>query len=78
MRPVQPQKIQCGQTSSKKFIVFWYAASCSLVEIKALMMEAVSTPETSVISRRPHGATSQKTVIFTLAAVRISNLTVVE
>jgi hypothetical protein len=34
------------------------------------MMEAVSTPETSVNFYETHGAISQKTVIFILAAVR--------
>jgi hypothetical protein len=51
--------------------------ACSLVEIYrysrdviALMVEAVSTPETSVISARLHYATTQETGIFILAAVR--------
>jgi large-conductance mechanosensitive channel len=39
-----------------------------------LMMEAVSISETSV-STRLHGATTQKTGIFILAAVRTLNLT---
>jgi hypothetical protein len=34
------------------------------------MMEAVSTSETSVNFYQIHGATSQKTVLFILAAVR--------
>jgi hypothetical protein len=37
------------------------------------MMEAASTSETSV--NRLHSATTQKTAIFILAAVRTSNLT---
>jgi hypothetical protein len=37
----------------------------------ALMTEAVSTSEMSPISTRLHGVTSQMTVIFILAAVRI-------
>jgi hypothetical protein len=39
------------------------------------MMEAVSGPETLVISTRLHGATSQKTDIFIHIAVRALNLT---
>jgi hypothetical protein len=38
-----------------------------------MMMEAASTSETSVTSTRLHGATTQKIVIFILAAVRTSN-----
>jgi hypothetical protein len=34
------------------------------------MMEAASTSETPVNFYQPHGATSQKTVVFILAAVR--------
>jgi hypothetical protein len=41
----------------------------------ALMMEAGRISETSVKFYRPHGATTQKTVIFILTAVRTSNLT---
>jgi hypothetical protein len=41
----------------------------------AVMMEPASTSETSVNSTRLHGATTQKTAIFILAAVRNSNLT---
>jgi hypothetical protein len=40
----------------------------------ALMMEAVSTSETSSVSTRLHGAISQKTAIFVLVAVRTWNL----
>jgi hypothetical protein len=36
----------------------------------ALMMEAAVTSETSVNFTRQHGATTQKTAIFILAAVR--------
>jgi hypothetical protein len=57
--------------------VFWDAAPYSLVEVYlrlrgayCLMMEAVSTSETSVNFYQIHGATSQKTIIFILAAVR--------
>jgi hypothetical protein len=39
-------------------------------EKTALMIEAVSTPGTSVIYTRLHGTTFQKTVIFILVAVR--------
>jgi hypothetical protein len=38
--------------------------------IRALIMEETSTSETSVNSTRLHGATTQKTAIFKLAAVR--------
>jgi hypothetical protein len=38
--------------------------------IIALMMEAVSTSETSVSFYRLHGVTTQKTAIFIFAAVR--------
>jgi hypothetical protein len=38
--------------------------------INALMMEAASSPENLPIYMRLHGATSQKTVIFILAAMR--------
>jgi hypothetical protein len=41
--------------------------------IIALMVEAASTSETSVTSTRLHGATTQKTLIFILAAMRTSN-----
>jgi hypothetical protein len=44
-----------------KMTVFWDVAPCSL----SLMMEAVSSYETSM-STRLHGSTSQKTVIFTV------------
>jgi hypothetical protein len=40
------------------------------MKLIALMMEAVSTSETSVCFSRRHGAVSQKAVIFTVAAVR--------
>jgi hypothetical protein len=36
----------------------------------AMMMEAVSTSETSVIIYRLHGATWRKTAIFILVALR--------
>jgi hypothetical protein len=38
------------------------------------MMEALSSSETSVLTR-PHGVTSQKTPFFIVAAVKTSNLT---
>jgi hypothetical protein len=38
------------------------------------MMEAVSSPETSVSSKRLHGTTSQKTVILILSTMRTWNL----
>jgi hypothetical protein len=41
----------------------------------ALMMEAARTSETSVNFYRLHGATTQKTAIFVLTAVRPSNPT---
>jgi hypothetical protein len=56
-----------------KMAAFWDTALCSLT---ALMMEAVQTPETRSTSTRLHGAISQKAVIFLLAAVRTSNLTI--
>jgi hypothetical protein len=40
-----------------------------------VVMEAVRTSETSIYSNRPHGAISQKAIIFILAAVRTWNLT---
>jgi hypothetical protein len=39
-----------------------------------LMIEALSSSETSV--QEPHGVTSQKTPIFTVTAVKTSNLTI--
>jgi hypothetical protein len=42
--------------------------------LAALMVEAASTSETSVNFYQLHGTTSQKTVIFILAAVRTRNL----
>jgi hypothetical protein len=44
--------------------VFWVAES-----LIALMMEAISTSETSV-NCQTHGATTQETAVFILAAVR--------
>jgi hypothetical protein len=50
--------------------VFWDAAPCSLAEtdhwfrVIVLLMEAVSTSETSVNSCEIHGATSRNTIIF--------------
>jgi hypothetical protein len=41
----------------------------------ALMMEAIRTSETSVLTRDPRGVTSQKTAFFIVTAVRTSNLT---
>jgi hypothetical protein len=41
----------------------------------SLMMKAASTSETPVNFTRLHDATSQKTAIFILDAVRTSNLT---
>jgi hypothetical protein len=49
--------------------VFWVVAPCSLVE--ALMMEATRASKTSVSFYGLHGAITQKTAIFILAAVRI-------
>jgi N-acetylmuramic acid 6-phosphate (MurNAc-6-P) etherase len=49
--------------------VFWVAASV-IRDLIALMMEAVRTSETLVTSTRLHGATTQKTAIFILTAVR--------
>jgi hypothetical protein len=43
-----------------------------------VMMEAVTSYETSVNVYRFHGATSQKTIIFILVAVRTSNVTYVK
>jgi hypothetical protein len=42
----------------------------SIRAIIILMMEEASVSETSVNSCRQHGATTQKTAIFILAAVR--------
>jgi hypothetical protein len=38
------------------------------------MKEALSTSETSVLTREPHGVTSQKTPFFIVTAVKTSNL----
>jgi hypothetical protein len=60
---------------SLKMTVFWDVAPYSLVEDGrrfrkiTLMMETVSTSETSV-STRIDGSTSQKTHIFTIIALR--------
>jgi hypothetical protein len=58
--------------------VFWVVAPCSLVDVYqrfiALMMEAARTSET-LVTTKLHGATTQKTAIFVLTAVRISNPT---
>jgi hypothetical protein len=63
-----------------KMAVFWDFATCSLVEndrgfrgtdlLIALMMEAVSDPEPSVIFYQTTWRTSQNTVIFIPVAVR--------
>jgi hypothetical protein len=52
--------------------VFWDVVSHSLLEAVALMMEAVTTSETSrqSIYTRLHGATSHETVIFTLLLLK--------
>jgi hypothetical protein len=50
--------------------VFWIVAPCRAI---ALMMEAARASETLVHSYRLHGATTQKTVIFVLTAVKTSN-----
>jgi hypothetical protein len=42
------------------------------------MMEAARTSETLVNFYRPHGATTQKTAIFELTAMRTSNSTAIE
>jgi hypothetical protein len=68
--------------------IFWDVAPCSQVEVYRrfkgacclhhegfLIMEAGSISETLVTSTRPHGTTTQKTVIFILAAVRTWDLT---
>jgi hypothetical protein len=47
--------------------VFW---DVFIIRAIALMMEAVNTSEASGNFSRLHGATTQKTVIFILAAVR--------
>jgi hypothetical protein len=62
--------------SMLKMTVFWDVAPSSLVEIDveevltasiiALMIQPVSTTETSVNFYHTHGATSQKTVILKL------------
>jgi hypothetical protein len=41
----------------------------------AMTMEAARTSQKSVTSTRLHGAATQKTAIFILAALRTSNLT---
>jgi hypothetical protein len=46
-----------------------------VIIIIALMMETARTSETVVTSTRLHGATTQKTAIFVLTAVRTSNPT---
>jgi hypothetical protein len=50
-----------------KMAVLWDVARWAMI---TLMMEAVSTSETSVSIYRVHGATSQKTDIFIIVAVR--------
>jgi hypothetical protein len=52
-----------------KIAVFWVVAPCSLVEVYrrfviSLMMEAANTSGTSESFYRLHGATTQKTSIF--------------
>jgi hypothetical protein len=58
--------------------VFGVVVPCSLPPssgLIALMMEAANTSETSVNFTRLHDATTQKTAIFILAAVRTCKLT---
>jgi hypothetical protein len=48
---------------------FWHVAPCSLVEVDWRFRAIMEAIRTSV--SRPHGAVSQKAVIFILTAVRI-------
>jgi hypothetical protein len=50
-------RFQVLTAASMKMTIFWNVAI-------ALMMAAANTSETSMLSTRLHGATSQKTVIF--------------
>jgi hypothetical protein len=52
-----------------KMAVFWVVAPCSLVEVYGCFKGACCLRHQG----RQHGATTQKTAIFILAAVRISN-----
>jgi hypothetical protein len=65
-------RFQVVTEASMKMSVFWVVLDASTIRI-ALMMETASTSETSVIFYKA-GATTQKTAILILAAVRISNL----
>jgi hypothetical protein len=72
--------------SDLKMVVFWVVATCSLVEVYRRVRgtcslhhqgrdEAASTSETSVNFYQTHGATTQMTAVFILAAVRTSDPT---
>jgi hypothetical protein len=52
-----PKKNKKGWENKKKHLIY---NKKKLISIIALMMEAVSTSETSVISTRPHDETAQK------------------
>jgi hypothetical protein len=58
--------------STVKMTVFWGVAPCSLIEHEGRFRVASLKRQSST---RLHGATSQKTVIFMLAAVRTWNPT---
>jgi hypothetical protein len=63
-----------------KMAVFWVVAPCSLVEVLLKMAVFWVVPPCSLVQvyhrfTRLHGATTQKTPIFILAAVRTSNPT---
>jgi hypothetical protein len=62
-----------GRTVDKKMTVFWDVAPCSLVKF-ADVSEVLAASIIRVMIRL-HNATSQKTLIFILAAVRTLNLT---
>jgi len=68
----------CNHLMKQADIYFWCEASCSLVHMNQRFMEPFSfhyrkqqvPPKWRLLSTRLHGATSQKTVIFMLVAVR--------
>jgi hypothetical protein len=54
-------------------IVFWVVASCSLVGLPTFPEVLAASIIRAMGYTRLHGATTQKTAIFILAAVRTSN-----
>jgi hypothetical protein len=59
-------------TQHLEMAVFWVVAPCSLVEVYQRFRGPCCLPHQGV---RLHGATTQKTAIFVLTAVRTSNPT---